>query len=35
MIGSNPASPNGHTVFCNDNPMNGWLPLCKYVVGVQ
>jgi hypothetical protein len=35
MIGSNPASPGGHTVFCNDNPMNGWLPLCKYVVGVQ
>ncbi|HXK20423.1 MAG TPA: hypothetical protein VNG33_21585 [Polyangiaceae bacterium] len=35
MIGSNATSPGGHTVFCNDNPMNGWLPLCKYVVGVN
>jgi len=33
MIGSNNASPGGHTVFCNDNPMNGWLPVCKHVVG--
>jgi hypothetical protein len=35
MIGSNGASPGGHTVFCNDNPMNGWIPLCKYVFSVQ
>jgi len=26
MIGSNGTSPGGHTVFCNDNAMNGWLP---------
>ena len=32
MIGSNGQSPGGHTVFCNDNPMNGWLPLCKHLV---
>jgi hypothetical protein len=35
MIGSNATSPGGHTVFCNDNPMNGWLPVCKHVLGVQ
>jgi hypothetical protein len=27
-------TPGGHTVFCNDNPANGWVPLCKYVLGV-
>jgi hypothetical protein len=35
MIGSNPTSPGGHTVFCNDNPMNGWIPVCKHVMGVK
>ena len=35
MIGSNNTSPGGHTVFCNDNPMNGWLPVCKHVLGVE
>ncbi len=35
MIGSNGASPGGHTVFCNDNAMNGWIPLCKYVLNVN
>lgn len=35
MIGSNNTSPGGHTVFCNDNPQNGWLPVCKHVLGVQ
>jgi hypothetical protein len=35
MIGSNAASPGGHTVFCNDNPQNGWLPVCKHVLGVE
>jgi hypothetical protein len=35
MIGSNGQSPGGHTVFCNDNQMNGWIPLCKYVCNVQ
>jgi hypothetical protein len=34
MIGGNANSPGGHTVFCNDNPQNGWIPLCKYVMGV-
>jgi hypothetical protein len=35
MIGSNNTSPGGHTVFCNDNPQNGWLPVCKHVMGVE
>ena len=35
MIGSNNTSPGGHTVFCNDNPANGWLPVCKHVLGVE
>jgi hypothetical protein len=34
MIGSGPNSPGGHTVFCNDNPANGWIPVCKHVMGV-
>lgn len=35
MIGSGPNSPGGHTVFCNDNPNNGWIPVCKHVMGVK
>jgi hypothetical protein len=35
MIGSGPNSPGGHTVFCNDNPSNGWIPVCKHVMGVK
>lgn len=35
MIGSNNVSPGGHTVFCTDNAQNGWLPVCKHVLGVQ
>jgi hypothetical protein len=35
LIGSNDTSPGGHTVFCNDNPQNGWLPVCKHVLGVE
>jgi hypothetical protein len=36
MIGGNGGTtPGGHTVFCNNNPMNGWLPVCKHVLGVQ
>jgi hypothetical protein len=35
MIGSNGTSPGGHTVFCNDNPDNGWAPLCRHVLGVE
>jgi predicted NUDIX family NTP pyrophosphohydrolase len=34
MIGSNNTSPGGHTVFCTDNSMNGWLPVCKHVLGM-
>jgi hypothetical protein len=35
MVGGNGGiSPGGHTVFCNNNPMNGWLPLCRYVMSV-
>jgi hypothetical protein len=33
--GEGGTTPGGHTVFCNDNPANGWLPVCKHVVGVQ
>jgi hypothetical protein len=32
MVGSNGASPGGHTVFCTDGPANGWDPLCSYVM---
>jgi hypothetical protein len=28
-------SPGGHTVFCTNNPKNGWLPVCRYVFGVK
>jgi hypothetical protein len=35
MIGSNGTSPGGHTVFCNDNPANGWIPVCMHVMGVK
>jgi hypothetical protein len=28
-------SPGGHTVFCTNNPKNGWLPVCRYVFAVQ
>ena len=34
MLGSAANSPAGHTVFCNDNPSNGWIPVCKHVMGV-
>ncbi len=34
MIGSNNTSPGGHTVFCTDNSMNGWLPVCKHVLNL-
>lgn len=33
--GEGGTTPGGHTVFCNDNPANGWVPLCNYVFGVQ
>jgi hypothetical protein len=34
MIGGNGGiTPGGHTVFCNDNPANGWIPVCKHVFG--
>src|SRR5580658_6123647 len=32
MVGSNAASPGGHTVFCTDGAGNGWDPLCSYVM---
>jgi hypothetical protein len=35
MIGSNGSSPGGHTVFCNDNPSNGWIPVCTHVMGAK
>jgi hypothetical protein len=33
--GDGGTTPGGHTVFCNDNPANGWKPVCLHVVGVQ
>jgi hypothetical protein len=30
-----PHTPGGHTIFCTNDPMNGWLALCKYVFNVQ
>jgi hypothetical protein len=35
MVGANPNSPGGHTVFCTNNPMNGWKALCQYVFNVK
>jgi hypothetical protein len=35
MVGSNGASPGGHTVFCTSQPGNGWIPICKYLFDVQ
>ncbi|HSZ81117.1 MAG TPA: hypothetical protein VLA14_02490 [Polyangia bacterium] len=36
MVGGNGGiTPGGHTVFCNDNPANGWIPLCKYAFDQQ
>ena len=36
MIGGDGGTtPGGHTVFCNGNPVNGWWPVCKHVLGVD
>jgi hypothetical protein len=35
MVGSNMHSPGGHTVFCTNDAMNGWIPICKYLFDVQ
>ncbi len=35
MVGSDMHSPGGHTVFCNNDTMSGWLAPCKYLFGVQ
>jgi hypothetical protein len=35
MLGSGPNTPGGHTVFCTDNSMNGWIPVCKHVMGIK
>jgi len=35
MVGSNQHSPGGHTVFCQNDPLNGWIPICKYLFNVQ
>src|SRR5450432_119078 len=35
MVGSDNNSPGGHTVFCNNNPSNGWLAACVYLFGVK
>jgi hypothetical protein len=35
MVGSDANSPGGHTVFCNNNPMNGWSAACAYLFGVK
>ncbi|HEV3188886.1 MAG TPA: hypothetical protein VGY54_00240 [Polyangiaceae bacterium] len=28
-------TPGEHTVLCNDNPANGWLPLCPHSSNVS
>jgi hypothetical protein len=33
--GDGGTTPGGHTVFCNDNPANGWAPVCRHVCGVK
>jgi hypothetical protein len=35
MVGQNGDSPGGHTVFCNDNAKNGWVPACTYAFDVK
>jgi hypothetical protein len=35
MVGSDNNSPGGHTVFCNNNTMNGWIPACAYLFGAH
>jgi hypothetical protein len=35
MVGSNEHSPGGHTVFCTNDPLDGWIPICKYLFDVQ
>jgi hypothetical protein len=35
MVGMDGDSPGGHTVFCNDNAKNGWVPACTYAFNVQ
>jgi hypothetical protein len=35
MVGSDQHSPGGHTVFCNNDTMSGWLAPCKYLFGVE
>jgi hypothetical protein len=35
MVGNNQHSPGGHTVFCTNDPLNGWIPICKYLFNVQ
>lgn len=35
MVGMDGNSPGGHTVFCNDNTKNGWVPACSYAFDVQ
>ncbi len=35
MVGSDQHSPGGHTVFCNNDSMNGWMAPCKYLFGVN
>jgi hypothetical protein len=34
MVGGAGANtPGGHTVFCSGNPLNGWWPVCKHILG--
>jgi hypothetical protein len=35
MVGSNQHSPGGHTVFCTNDPLDGWIPICQYLFNVQ
>jgi len=35
MVGSDQHSPGGHTVFCNNDSLNGWMAPCKYLFGLK
>jgi hypothetical protein len=35
MVGSDPHSPGGHTIFCTNDPLNGWAALCTYAFGIK
>src|SRR5271155_4196485 len=35
MVGSDADSPGGHTIFCTNDPKNGWRPVCIDAFGTH